>query len=132
MRRQRGASASKVPPDMAADTTLDIPHLVPKASYFGTDRWEMLRFIPASARDFPDLGCGAGAVGAVLKATIPGVRVINIERVAAAAREARVRLDEVIALPIEEALDDLQAQTVTPSSARKESMARRCRVKKRS
>jgi hypothetical protein len=67
----------------------------------------------------------------VVKATIRGVRVINIERVAAAAREARVHLDEVIALPIEQALDDPQAQTVTPSSARKESMARRCRGKQR-
>jgi GT2 family glycosyltransferase/SAM-dependent methyltransferase len=52
--------------------------------------------IPATARRVLDVGCGAGAVGAALKAERDGIEVVGIELFPDAAAAARERLDAVI------------------------------------
>jgi SAM-dependent methyltransferase len=76
----------------------------PDWSYYQTQRIEMLPFIPEGAKDFLEIGCGAGTFGLLLQARNSGARVIGVEAHPAAADEARKRLAAVIEGPIEEAL----------------------------
>lgn len=64
----------------------------------------MLPFIPESAKDFLEIGCGAGTFGSLLQQRIGGAHVIGVEAHPVAAGEARKRLAAVIEGPIEEAL----------------------------
>jgi 2-polyprenyl-3-methyl-5-hydroxy-6-metoxy-1,4-benzoquinol methylase len=65
-----------------------------KQSY-ATDRPDLRRHIPATARRVLDLGCYTGAVGAALKLA-SDVLVIGVEHDTVAAKAAHARLDEVI------------------------------------
>jgi SAM-dependent methyltransferase len=69
------------------------------------DRGELDRFLPDTDGLFVDIGCGTGRLAARLRRS--GRRVVGIEPDPELAREAAARLDEVIALPVEEALDRL-------------------------
>jgi GT2 family glycosyltransferase/tetratricopeptide (TPR) repeat protein/2-polyprenyl-3-methyl-5-hydroxy-6-metoxy-1,4-benzoquinol methylase len=73
------------------------PNPIPTAydpSYFEFDRPELLERVPRSARSVLEVGCGAGRLGATLKAR-QGCRITGLEFDAAAAAAARARLDEV-------------------------------------
>jgi len=63
--------------------------------YFTHSRPEVRALIPVGARVVVDVGCGAGAMGAALKAERPGVEVRGIEPNAEAAARARPVLDDV-------------------------------------
>jgi 2-polyprenyl-3-methyl-5-hydroxy-6-metoxy-1,4-benzoquinol methylase len=63
--------------------------------YFAAARAEMLEFIPLSAKNVLDVGCGDGSFGQQLKAR-QKCRVTGIEHMAEAASKANTRLDEVI------------------------------------
>jgi GT2 family glycosyltransferase/SAM-dependent methyltransferase len=56
--------------------------------------------VPADARRILDVGCGGGALGALLKQR-PGVEVVGIEADLEAAERAATRLDTVLALDLE-------------------------------
>jgi len=81
-------------------------------SYYRGQRREMLTFIPEQAQRFVELGCGAGAFGGLLRQARPGCIVSGVEIHPQAACEARSRLDHVIELPIETALDIMEASSV--------------------
>jgi len=81
-------------------------------SYYRGQRREMLTFIPEQAQRFVELGCGAGAFGELLRQARPGCIVSGVEIHPQAACEARSRLDHVIELPIETALDIMEASSV--------------------
>lgn len=63
--------------------------------YFEFDRPELVALVPATARDVVDVGCGAGRLGAALKAR-QECRVVGVEHDPAAAAVARTRLDLVV------------------------------------
>jgi glycosyltransferase involved in cell wall biosynthesis/Flp pilus assembly protein TadD/SAM-dependent methyltransferase len=60
-------------------------------------RSELVALVPPSARRVLEVGCGAGEVGAAVKARLPGCWVAGIELDRARAAQARHRLDEVVA-----------------------------------
>lgn len=66
-----------------------------KAGYFAHARPEMVPFVPAAAVRILEVGCGAGAFGALVKETRP-CEYWGVEPDAAACAEARTRLDRVI------------------------------------
>lgn len=63
--------------------------------YFEFDRPELVALVPTTARDVVDVGCGAGRLGAALKAR-QECRVVGVEHNAVAAAAARTRLDLVV------------------------------------
>lgn len=67
-------------------------------NYFGNERREMLRFIPAACRTLLDVGCGAGEFGALVKKE-RGAEVWGVELNATAAASARKKLDKVVHAP---------------------------------
>jgi GT2 family glycosyltransferase/2-polyprenyl-3-methyl-5-hydroxy-6-metoxy-1,4-benzoquinol methylase len=88
----------------------DIPHSalrIPRsellnkdAFYFDSPRPEVVALIPSSARRVLDIGCGAGALGALLKQRqVP--EVVGIELQPRAAALARERLDQVLEQDVE-------------------------------
>jgi 2-polyprenyl-3-methyl-5-hydroxy-6-metoxy-1,4-benzoquinol methylase len=89
----RAAGAQALSPDQADDSPCD-------PFYFQFPRPEVVALVPPTARDVLDIGCGAGRLGEVLKARQP-VTVVGVETVAAAAAEARGRLDQVLIGDIE-------------------------------
>jgi len=75
--------ATPIPPPSAYDP-----------GYFEFDRPELVDRIPSTARDILDVGCGAGRLGASLKAR-QRCRVTGLEIDPVAAAAARQKLDEV-------------------------------------
>ena len=67
------------------------------------DRPELRALVPTGARRVLDLGCSTGTVGHALKRE-RGVEVVGVELDAAAAAEARGRLDRVVEADAEELL----------------------------
>ena len=63
--------------------------------YFEFDRPELVALVPTTARDVVDVGCGAGRLGAAIKAR-QECRVVGIEHNPIAASVARTRLDLVV------------------------------------
>ncbi len=77
--------------------------------YHDFPRPEVRALVPTGARRILDVGCGAGAMGAELRRERGGtgvgsIEVWGIEPVAEAATAARDRLDQVMAVPVEDAL----------------------------
>jgi SAM-dependent methyltransferase len=79
-------------------------------SYFEHTRPELRALVPPAARRVLDVGCGAGALGAALKADRPDVAVVGLEAFPDAAERAAARLDEVLCL-------DLDGLTGLPADA---------------
>lgn len=88
------AAATAAPP---TDTTVAGVHSAEShaAGYFDHARDELTRHLPATARRVLDVGCGAGALGASVKART-GAEVVGIEYFEDAAARAAERLDQVI------------------------------------
>jgi SAM-dependent methyltransferase len=78
--------------------------------YFEFTRPELRELVPATARRVLDVGCGAGALGAALKAERPGCEVVGVEGFPDAAARARTRVDAVLEL-------DLDALAALPAGA---------------
>lgn len=74
----------------------DLPR-VPRAhdGYYANERREVAKLVPDAARFVVDVGCGAGGLGRVLKATRPGIEVRGIEIVSEQAARAKSVLDDV-------------------------------------
>jgi GT2 family glycosyltransferase/2-polyprenyl-3-methyl-5-hydroxy-6-metoxy-1,4-benzoquinol methylase/tetratricopeptide (TPR) repeat protein len=68
--------------------------------HFDADRPELVALIPEAARRILDVGCGAGRLGAAVKARQPA-RVTGIELDPVAAAIARQRLDRVVGTDVE-------------------------------
>jgi SAM-dependent methyltransferase len=66
------------------------------ADYYGQERADVLPFVPPSAREVLEIGCGIGATGAYLQERL-GCRVTGVELNPFAARRARERLHRVVA-----------------------------------
>ncbi|HEX4752471.1 MAG TPA: methyltransferase domain-containing protein, partial [Solirubrobacterales bacterium] len=81
------------------------------ATYFEHDRPEVRALVPAAARRVLDVGCGAGALGAALKAERE-LEVAGLELSPDAAARARERLDAVV----EANLDELEELPFEPAS----------------
>jgi 2-polyprenyl-3-methyl-5-hydroxy-6-metoxy-1,4-benzoquinol methylase len=64
--------------------------------YAFAERSEMLPFLPLHATSFLDVGCARGAFGHGIRRTHPGARLVGIEPMPVAAREARQTYDEVV------------------------------------
>lgn len=73
--------------------------------YFEHTRPELRALVPAGARRVLDVGCGAGALGAALRAE-RGIEVFGIEGFPDAARQAGERLDGVLEADLD-ALEEL-------------------------
>ncbi|MEV4422687.1 class I SAM-dependent methyltransferase [Patulibacter sp. NPDC049589] len=107
------ASGPDVPPDAPgspADGADDALRAVRRDAY-ENDRPDVRRMVPASARRILDLGCSSGALGAALKAAVPGREIVGLELDPAYAATARGRLDRVETVDLERAL-------ATPEDAR--------------
>jgi SAM-dependent methyltransferase len=68
--------------------------------YFEHTRPELRALVPATARRVLDVGCGAGALGAALKAE-RGCEVVGLEAFPDAAARARARLDDVLEVDLD-------------------------------
>jgi GT2 family glycosyltransferase/2-polyprenyl-3-methyl-5-hydroxy-6-metoxy-1,4-benzoquinol methylase/Tfp pilus assembly protein PilF len=85
--------AAPAAPDAPAEAPVPAAHRDP--SYFEFVRPELLALIPESARQVLDVGCGAGRLGAALKARQPAA-VVGIEVDPRAAQAAQGPLDRVL------------------------------------
>jgi 2-polyprenyl-3-methyl-5-hydroxy-6-metoxy-1,4-benzoquinol methylase len=79
-------------------------------TYFKYGRVEMLPFVPAGARNVLEIGCGEGEFASNLKGAGPDVRVTGVEPFLAAAQVAQGRLDRVLAVDVDAALDQLAGE----------------------
>jgi 2-polyprenyl-3-methyl-5-hydroxy-6-metoxy-1,4-benzoquinol methylase len=80
-----------------------------RASYYENGRPDVVAALPRPLGAALDVGCGAGNVGANLRAA-GAERVVGVEVVAEQAEHARAVLDRVVAAPIEQALDELAGE----------------------
>lgn len=72
------------------------------SSYFKNTRPEVANLVPHTARRILDVGCGAGALGAFLKARSLDMKVYGIEINPEAAEHAGAQLDAVFNLDLEQ------------------------------
>lgn len=70
-------------------------------SYYGNFNPELLRWMPLTARDVLELGCGEGALAAAYKHRNPTVRYTAIETHAPSAAMARARVDRLVEADIQ-------------------------------
>lgn len=103
--RAGGATATAPPPDRASRGA-GVRDGGEADGYFEFTRPELRALVPPAARRVLDVGCGAGALGAALKAERPHVEVVGLEGFPEAAERARDRLDDVACLDLD-ALDGL-------------------------
>ena len=80
------------------------------AAYYGRPRPEMRAFVPTAVRRLLDVGCGAGAFAAGLKAARPGLVVWGVEAEPQAAARAREVLDRVVVGDALAVLPELSAE----------------------
>ena len=81
---------------------------------YGSTRPEVLRVLPAFEGPVLDIGCYGGALGADLKRRRPGSVVWGVELDADAACVAATRLDHVLQMDAQEALDRLAQEEFSP------------------
>lgn len=110
-RADGGAVATQAPPaqasgDDGASRGAGVRDGGEADEYFEFTRPELRALVPATARRVLDVGCGAGALGAALKAERPGLEVVGLEGFPEAAERARARLDGIFCLDLD-ALDAL-------------------------
>jgi 2-polyprenyl-3-methyl-5-hydroxy-6-metoxy-1,4-benzoquinol methylase len=87
------------------DASVDVTR--PKGtSYYSAERHDLVARLPPPLGRVLDVGCGAGAVAQRVRAA-GATWVTGIEPQPEAATAARDACDEVVPLPVEEALDDL-------------------------
>jgi 2-polyprenyl-3-methyl-5-hydroxy-6-metoxy-1,4-benzoquinol methylase len=79
---------------------------MPGAGYYANAREDIVENLPRPLGSVLDVGCGSGGVGPGLRRA-GASRLTGIEVVAEQAELARDHYDEVIAAPVEEALDQL-------------------------
>jgi 2-polyprenyl-3-methyl-5-hydroxy-6-metoxy-1,4-benzoquinol methylase len=79
-------------------------------SYFDHVRPELLALVPDTARRVLDIGCAAGRLGEAIKARQP-TEVTGIEMDAAAAADARNRLDRVMVCNVEQMDGEVEASS---------------------
>src|SRR5512140_116978 len=72
------------------------PTGIPDPGYYENTRQELLPLVDPSWMRVLDVGCGAGKLGAALKASAPGRQVHGVEIVEPMAEQARQVLDTVI------------------------------------
>jgi 2-polyprenyl-3-methyl-5-hydroxy-6-metoxy-1,4-benzoquinol methylase len=75
--------------------------------YYENTREDVVRQLPRPIGSVLDIGCGSGGVGPGLR-RVGASKLTGIEVVAEQAERAREVYDEVIAAPVEQALDQLQ------------------------
>jgi 2-polyprenyl-3-methyl-5-hydroxy-6-metoxy-1,4-benzoquinol methylase len=83
--------------------------LVDLKPYYRNPREDVLPFVPDKVSRLLDVGCGAGAFGAMMKEK-RGCEAWGVEAVERVAAHAMRRLDRVFSTPIEEALPKLEGQ----------------------
>lgn len=66
-------------------------------SYYTHSRPEVVRLLPEDVRQVIDVGCGAGALGASIKAALPRAQVRGVEYVPSQAERAKSVLDDAVA-----------------------------------
>ena len=93
---------------VAAAAAVSAPVADRARSYFEHERPELLALVPREARDVLEIGCGAGRLGAALKAR-QAVRVVGVELDREAARTAESRLDRVLVGDVETLEPDFPA-----------------------
>lgn len=71
------------------------------ASYYESDRAEMIAFLPPNPERLLDVGCGEGLFGAAVKKRFPACETWGVELVAKAAEKAASRNDRVVNVPLE-------------------------------
>lgn len=108
-RRSRGGHARSGGADVAAPPAGDVPSRAAGVragdtgaddGYFEFDRPELRALVPPGARRVLDVGCGAGAVGAALKAE-RGIEVVGLEGFPEAAARAQERLDDALCVDLD-------------------------------
>jgi len=97
------APGTAAPTGDAAVPSGDVLRAVRRDAYENA-RPDVQRMVPGGARRILDLGCSSGALGAALKAAVPGREVVGLELDPAYAAVARERLDRVETVDLERTL----------------------------
>jgi 2-polyprenyl-3-methyl-5-hydroxy-6-metoxy-1,4-benzoquinol methylase len=86
--------------------------MAPHNPAYVTRRTDILSLVPDSASLILDVGCSNGALGASIKHSRPGAKVVGMEVSQAMAKDAMVHLDQVLVGDIEhpQAFDALSGQ----------------------
>jgi 2-polyprenyl-3-methyl-5-hydroxy-6-metoxy-1,4-benzoquinol methylase len=79
---------------------------VPEAGYYANTRDDIVNALPRPVGAVLDVGCGSGGVAAGLRRA-GATRLTGIEMVPEQAELARARYDQVVAAPVEHALEQL-------------------------
>lgn len=109
---QGGGVATEAPAVKASGRGAGVRDGAEADGYFEFTRPEIRQLLPEGAHRVLDVGCGAGALGAALKAERPGLEVLGLEGFPEAAERARERLDGVFCLDLD-ALDALPEELGT-------------------
>jgi 2-polyprenyl-3-methyl-5-hydroxy-6-metoxy-1,4-benzoquinol methylase len=81
-----------------------------RAKYFQARRGEVLEFVPRSASNIVEFGCGAGVFSSQIKSR-QKARVVGVELMPEPANQARAHLDHVFQCNIEHGLDFLAGES---------------------
>ncbi len=91
---------------MKSTPTASVTDMETHPTYYEHARPEVAAWVPQECRYIIDIGCGIGALGALLKSERPGVEVRGIEPVADKAIRARLVLDDVLCGSADDPLPD--------------------------